>query len=203
MAAYTYDNRTKYMFHYSGDLVLDRDYFHNILLPRKKRLYGLEGIVVKDKKREIMLRFYSVELYKCFERLGVQGGNKRDIWVPEFIMKGNKKLQASFIRGLFDSDGSLAFKKRHKQFKYYPVITITMKSKQLCEDVKILLEENGVEFTASDADGYDARVGKKYERHQIDINGVKRLNHWMDRIGFRNKRHLQKYEFWKLNKYYK
>ncbi|MFC2175070.1 LAGLIDADG family homing endonuclease [archaeon] len=196
-----YDGRKRYRFNYSGDALLDLDYFENILLPRKRRLYGLDNLTIKSKSSALILEFSSVELHTLFVGLGVKSGKKSNIAVPEFIMTGSDDLKIAFLRGLFDSDGSLAFKKRHKQIKYYPTITISMKSANLYGNVKVLLIALGLLFTSSRRERYDDRFGRSIE-YQIDINGVKRLNKWLGLIGFKNQRHLQKYEFWKLNGYY-
>lgn len=197
----SHDGKTRYAFYYSGNLLLDRDYFENVLVPRKKKLYGLENIHTTDRRHDLALRFYSVELYELFQKLGVRGGKKTSIGIPPFILTGDKELQIAFLRGLFDSDGALAFKKRHKKIKYYPTVTITMKSELLFTQVKQLLEGLGFKFTASKRNNYDKRSGKWFGAHQIDINGVERLSQWMRIIGFNNKKHLDKYAFWKLNGY--
>ena len=195
-----YGGRKRYRFNYSGDALLDSDYFENVLLPRKRQLYGLNNLKIKSKSTALILAFSSVELHTLFDGLGVESGKKSNISVPKFIMTGSNDLKIAFLRGLFDSDGSFALKKRHKQIKYCPTITISMKSANLYVDVKSLLTALGFLFTSSRRERYDNRFGT-YVGYQIDINGVKRLNQWMQLISFKNQRHLGKYEFWRLNGY--
>ena len=44
--------------------------------------------------------------------------------------------------------------------------------------------------------------GVKTPHYQIDVYGEKHLERWMEHIGFSNKKHLDKIDFWKKNGYY-
>ena len=180
------------------------DYFRNVLLPRKKRLFGLDksNCRVYPKHSCIMFSFNSPAIYDFYCYLGIPCGSKRDIAVPEFVMNGSNALKAAFLRGLVDSDGSLSFKKKHKNVHYYPTIGFTMKSEKLWGGVSRLLSSLGFGFTAYQWRKRDKRNGKVYGCCGIDINGEGNLVKWMRLVGFSNKKHAAKHSTWKAHRVY-
>lgn len=202
MAEHTNKGKTRYPFIYSGDSTFDLNYFKTVLLPRKRRLYGITKDNLQIYGTELKFAFYSVELYEFYTSIGVEGGKKTNIAIPPFIMNGSKEMKCAFLRGLADSDGSLSFKRRHKKIQYYPVVGFVMKSTRLYEGVCTLLEELGVTFTGWPRKQFDTRTNRHYSSWGIDVNGKKNLARWMELIGFNNKRHLDRYEFWTEHGYY-
>ena len=74
------------------------------------------------------------------EKIGLLKGKKdENLCIPE-IFKVDDQLIKSFIRGLFDTDGCMCFKKRYKLFPYYPVISLSSSSKKLISEVALYLK---------------------------------------------------------------
>ncbi len=184
----------KYEFCYSGG-VGDINYFKTVLLPRKYRLFSLKLFEFKIKKKhEIFLRFDSRVILTFYrDILDVTESPKTNIDIPKWIFSSDG-FKRAFIRGLVDSDGSLSFKKRDKKEKYYPVISFTMKSENLFNDVKSILSGFNFHYTSG---RYISRLKmKEYPIFHINLNGIENLNKWLKTIGFRNKKHLDKYKIW-------
>jgi hypothetical protein len=93
----------------------------------------------------------------------------------------------SFIRGLFDSDGSLIFSKKTYQHNQYPTIEIKTVSHPLGSSLKDLLV----------AVGFRAALNRSAESWVVRLNGFEMLEMWMNKIGSRNVKHLTKYLVWK------
>ena len=51
-----------------------------------------------------------------------------------------------FIRGLFDTDGSVSLKKRHTDYHYYPTITIRQKSRDIIKQIESVLKRMNFQF---------------------------------------------------------
>lgn len=195
-------NRIRYGFYYAGDAVLDLDYFQEVMIPRKNRLYGLNKSNIRFQEGTVLFQFRSVELFCFYKQLGIKSGKKDYIEVPNFVMKGSGELKAAFLRGLFDSDGSMVFKRRYKKVQYYPVVSFAMKAKTLFEGTKRLLDDLGITYTTYHRTSFDNRYKKYNNCYEIHINGKKKLFKWMEKVGTNNKRHAEKYEFWLKNGYY-
>ncbi len=191
------NKRLRYDFVYSGHASKDYDYFLNILIPRKQKLFGVRRNSIQMRKNsEIKFGYTSKEISILFQEMGIKGGKKNNIFVPSWIMKGATPIKTSFLRGFMDSDGSLAIKKRHKDYPYYPVVTFAMKSEKLFDNIKEILSNLGFTFTGGPLKKYLEKTNKTYTQFQIDINGVKNLGRWIKLIGFRNKKHKTKYKKW-------
>ena len=122
-----------------------------------------------------------------------KGKKHPSLRIPKIFLS-SKKLKIAFIRGLFDTDGCVSFKKRYKSYPYYPVISLNSKTKRLIKQTAHILKELG--FKSSET--YDYKVKDKRNKkgytiiNRIDLCGDKNLNHWMNEIAFRNPKHLKK-----------
>ena len=99
----------------------------------------------------------------------------------------------SFLRGMVDTDGSLAIKKRYRKIPYYPVISITSKNKQFIFTIANWLKQNGFSLWAG-------KEFKKEKRpcyndtiiYRAQLSGVDNFKKWNNLIGFSNSRHIGK-----------
>ncbi|MBT3297922.1 hypothetical protein HN385_03290 [archaeon] len=127
-------------------------------------------------------------------------GNKRNIKIPKWIME-NEKFKIACLRGIFDTDGGLRFRKPYKSKKYtYPEIKLISCSLNLIEDVKQILNEIEITYYYG-VRKIDLEKNIPNLGYIIVINGKKRLEKFMTKVGFSNKKHLDKYNFWKKNGY--
>ncbi|MFH1376760.1 MAG: LAGLIDADG family homing endonuclease [Candidatus Woesearchaeota archaeon] len=173
--------------------------YHSYIKTLFKEIFNKEP-KTKLNKDGISLCLHSKEVLDKLIGLGIPIGKKKDvIRIPPKIMS-NKGLTKCFIRGLADTDFSVCFKKGGRIKNSYPRITVEMHSKKLIKDIKLSLESLGItcyyyERTRNTPFGI-------FQSYSLDINGNKKFEKWMRLIGFKNKKHLSKIEFWKKNGYY-
>ena len=92
------------------------------------------------------------------------------------------------MRGVFDTDGSLMFKKREKDVHFYPLIEIVSKSKPLISQISdIVTKFRFASHTYLDRKG----------TMRLYIGGRRSVKLWMDIIGSKNPIHTSKYLIWK------
>lgn len=160
--------------------------------PLIKKIFNKEVFITKTTRGTVNISFCSKAiltfLKECCE---IPSGPKKYIEVPSIIKKSGKKMKANFLRGLADTDFSLSFKKEGK----YPVINHGTYSKSLHESVKFLLVELGITYFAATYNR--ERKGTKLITYHIDINGKKKLQQWMQNIGFSSYNSITRYLVWK------
>tara|TARA_Y100000310_G_scaffold338502_1_gene428305 strand:- start:624 stop:1352 length:729 start_codon:yes stop_codon:yes gene_type:complete len=152
--------------------------------PILKRRIGHKG------NRYLELRACSRAVLEKFEKIGIPVGKKSGIVNMPEIIKKKQGWALSFLRGVADTDFSLVFKKR-KTMAFWPRITADMKSKELIVDCCEVLANIGIKVAGPyRKDRF--RNEKPYTTYQIDINGRKNFERWMELIGFRNEKHRKK-----------
>ena len=181
-----------------GDMSEDKHYLLNFVKPLKERLYRIKVYTYKNNTAGTSsLIIYSKNLVYFYKFLGLPIGPKVNIKIPKFIFS-DKKLEIACLRGLMDTDGSLAFcKGRHRKYSN-PVIHFTTKSKPLARQASEILEN--LEFTCSidfDSKQFDKRTNKTYIKNNIYISGKKNLEKWMSIIGFSNVARTSRYLVYK------
>ena len=142
------------------------------------------------------------QIIEYFHELGFPYGKKSLIVrVPDFILK-DLSLAKNFLRGHFDTDGCIIFGKRfgsnYSEFSrtrhYYPRILITTVSPNLADDLKKVLSDlkiNAKCYTSP------PRVENEHIRYNLNINGIKEINKWLDLIGIANPVQYSRYLIWK------
>jgi len=134
--------------------------------------------------------------------IGLKSGKKQEVEIPKQIKNSeNEEVIYSFIRGLADTDFTIKFKTRYKKKNYYPIIIGNLSDKKLVYQLKSLLEKIGFHSHIENRKTYDDIRKKNYFTYAINIVGKENLKKWMQKIGFKNKRHLVRYNVWKLKGY--
>jgi len=178
-----YNNNIKRLFKESFNITINNKYWPS------RRTYGF---VLRNKN---IIEFFH-------ETLGFPYGKKsKTVRIPKLIMNNSKKLKCAFLRGLFDTDGSLTFDKRRGKYclfkktnNCYPRIIISTISKNLSQEVeKILLELNIKNYTQI----YKSKNVNENKKYKIWIHGEKNLKKWINKIGINNPCKLIKYKIWK------
>lgn len=150
------------------------------------------GFIIREKK-----------VIEKMHLLGFPYGRKSQIVsVPKFIMKTrNLRIKCAFLRGLFDTDGSLSFKRstgKYCEFKrthhYYPVINITTTSRCLFDETKELLDDLEIGYCC---DVRHFPNQKWTDAYRIWIKGSRAIK-WMREIGMNNHVKSSRYEIWKV-----
>ncbi|MBS3051435.1 MAG: hypothetical protein J4400_04785 [Candidatus Aenigmarchaeota archaeon] len=169
----------------------DKEYIDNFIVPLIFRVFNIKLKPVKLKgQNTIRIITRSKGLFYFLKDIGFNIGPKDNIEIPKFILK-NKKFIIPFIRGLFDTDGSVSLK---KQGHNYPVISVKQKSRKLVEQLELILKEMGFSmYTEYDTIVNDNR-GFSSKGSRIYINGRKNAKNWMGKIGFHNPKHIRKVE---------
>ena len=191
-----------YINHYpkEGDYVLDiaghskddKEYHTNFISPLIKDLFGVKVNILFPKNQNcIHIRLRSKTIVSFLNNMGFPLGYKNQIGIPDWIKKKDVYI-TSFLRGLFDTDGSLSLKGKNKGVKYSPVLSISSKSMILIEDSYFWLKK-WFNLCKCLEIQYDKRTNKDYIKHRLYINGYKNMELWKRMIGFSNSKHIKKY----------
>ena len=98
-----------------------------------------------------------------------------------------------------DTDGSLSFKSKDGRPHDYPVIKISMASKNLISQVHKLLKNMGFKaYLNLDERVYDKRFDMFDVKSTLYLNGKTNLIKWVEKIGFSNEKHMTRYRVWEL-----
>ena len=165
----------------------DKEYMDNFILPLIKRIYGKTPKPRYWSKGTYGFRICSIDIIKFKkEVLGLPLGKKKDIFIP-FVLRNDKQLIKCFLRGLFETDGSLTLWKTNN--KLYPRIYFSSISKKLVEQVKEILMEDGFRVTYWETQPRNINWSRIYK---LSINGIEMLIKWVEEIGFNNPKNLRK-----------
>jgi len=154
---------------------------------------GTYGFVIRKK-----------EVIEFMHSLGFPYGKKTlTVRAPEFVMSSrNLDIIYRFVRGLFDTDGSLNFQKKagsnylkiEKERHCYPRIQFTCCSKQLRDDLSALLKKTGFQFR----EGYrNSKNPNEKPQFGVCLLGYQNLENWMFNIGLNNTSKLSRFRVWR------
>ena len=184
----------------AGDSKLDKEYLSIYVNSLINNLFNLTPKIVNRKKQNSMyLRLMSKGLNNYLKNIGFKEGKKGQINIPKWIRE-KKEYMRYFIRGLADTDGSLVLlNRKQKSFPYYPRVQITSISKNLVMNVSNWLKTQGIPLSFTKDKKRLTYKGKTkvHVGYRIQISGRKNLEKWMNLVGFRNNRHLDKYKKFK------
>ena len=189
---------------YCGDSSDDLEYYKIYVSNLIEKLFGIQPLF-SDHDTWFKLVINSKAIFKFYtSALGLPIGKKaQTITAPKIILSNSKLIITRFLRGLIDTDGSLTFKKKHKERHYYPVLKLSLASKVLIKQINELLIKLGfVTYLYLDAKRFDIRINKTTVIHEIYLYGNKNLGKWIKIIGFKNPKHLTKYLIWKKYGFY-
>lgn len=200
----TYRNNTKKVrFQLRGHLIEDREHYDNHVIPLFNKEIMIPifsrgvGIVFNKNKNFYGLSVESVKIEEHLNYLGIPSGVKRNLIIPEWI-KSNKKYIISFLRGFFDTDGSISRQRNYsiQNNKYHTQIRIYLActSKELMEEMYYMLRE--MEFKCTYR-SYKPSFKNYRDCYIIKISGGIQINKWMREIGSKNPKHMTKYLIWK------
>lgn len=174
----------------------DEMYLLDFVIPLIRKIYGLSPYIQYVKKdNSIMLKYVSKQLILWKKSIGLPIGPKNSIVIPDIIMKSNFVLDC--LRGIFDTDGCILFKRRNKDVHYYPVVKLFSISRKLIKQVANILVSEGITLSFE----YDLErtcIGNRRKKiHGLYINGEKNVEKFMEKVGFSNIKHFTKYLLWK------
>lgn len=186
-----------------GNIYQDKDYYDNVVCPLFSKVFK-KKIIAHEKKSNSVYGFYlcSKELVKLFRELGFSNNKTYNVRIPkEVLSSDDKEIHSAFIRGYADCDGCIDFLKRkgkYKSFKLryntYPRIWITSVSKQVIKEMSSLLKTMNVEHKVNKK---KSRKVTEKEQDTIVVRGPRRVEKFMEEIGFSSSGHYTKYLIWK------
>ena len=185
---YFLNKRNKYTIGIALNLSEDSLYFEYVA-SLIKELFNINPTVQKRKaQNRLDLIINSKAVFWYLRMLGFPIGVKKNrLTTPNWIIK-NKDFIKSFLRGIFDTDGSLFFAKRGTyKLNEYPVIEIKMCDSKFIDQLSKLLSLLGFKS-----------VKRKYK---IQLNGRELTEKWINEIGIRNFNSISRYLVWKKFKY--
>jgi intein/homing endonuclease len=191
----------------TGDIIEEYPFYVDIVIPRFNKLFssiikkpivlkqyasvGVCGIYIFNRKFTDYLQKY----------LNLKEGKKINACIPSLIVSDEQKI--SFLRGIFDTDGSIYFCKSNYKSKtpsFYqthhckPKIKLSLISEKLISEITQMLISLG--FSPR-----NYRPSKKKEKENTVFHVVLDLNSdidkWIKKIGFKNSKHITKVQVWK------
>ena len=165
----------------------ERRYYDSFIGPLYKKLFNL-NLNIRNYENAYGFELSSKGFWTFKNKiLGIPSGRKDGITIPNIIKVNDVSILTSFVRGLFDTDGSVSFSNRYGFERYYPVIGITFKSKKLVVEVMEILQMLGLE----------PKISKREPYWQLYLTGYGRLEKYSKLIGWSNPKHIDKVLKWK------
>ncbi len=169
--------KKKNYFSVKCDIKEEENYVKNFLLPLYKKLYNIDLKLIKR---------YNVCGFEIYSKVISEFKNKvirlpygkkiHKIEVPKLILNTrDRRVYSALIRGLFDTDGCI-YISRSK----YPVISITIKSEKLIQQVFNMLKKMGFIPTKTE--------------FTVMLNGPTMLIKWIKEIGSNNPKNIARLE---------
>lgn len=189
-------------YYLGGDLKEEKDY-HNRWVSKlfnKKVMIPLYNKKIKYKEHPKVgiygFHIFDEKIVRFFGDLGIHPGSKFNIGVPIEIRK-NRMLTLRFLRGLFDTDGTIYFEK-NRISKYplnkVPNIKLGSVSKNLTKQVyKMLIN---LDMHPRLKKPYKGKRDKNIV-YNVLIYRKGDINFFIKKIGFKNPKHYTKWQVFK------
>lgn len=185
----------------SGDPIDEKHYYDTFVAPLKNSLFNanLEAKLIDNKRRnEYGIDFNSQAIASFYIKvIGLPVGKKEPIVdIPYFMKNSTDSILISCVRGIFDTDGSVTFQKRHKDVHYYPILRISSMSLALIKSLNSILMYFNFPFYFGSREIYDIRYDRTHIIHEINISGKKNFRKWIKLIDSSNLKHSTKFSIW-------
>lgn len=177
---------------YDGHQINEYIGYQDFVKPLIQNLFNKRVNITKTTRGTVNISFYSKAILTFLHHCcGISFSPKKNIDIPEIIKVSPPTIKAKFLRGLADTDFSLVFKDGGKS----PVIDHATCSQKLHKSIKKILTEMGFSFYSGVS--HRERKGTKIVSYQININGKKNLQRWIETISFSSYNTLTRYQVWK------
>jgi len=182
---------------YVVSLNIEEESYKNYIIYLMKRIYGIlpSYIDVEKSDNSINIEYNSKLLLLWKKSIGLPIGKKSEITIPKFIP--NSIFVVDFLRGIFDTDGSVTFKKKSGRYHSYPVLKIDNKSSKLILQINSLSRKIGINSSFDLNSSHISSKGSESFISTIYISGRRNLVKWFNSVSPRNEIHLTKYQIWK------
>ncbi|MDP7323384.1 MAG: LAGLIDADG family homing endonuclease [Candidatus Woesearchaeota archaeon] len=180
-------NNNQHLYTVACHKMEEKNYMDHYVLPLIKRIYKKEPKPRYWSQGSYGFRICSKDIITFKkEKLGLPLGKKINIEIPR-IIKRNTNLMRHFLRGLFDTDGSLTLTAQNNTI--YPRIYFSNISKKLVKQVQEFLSNEGYKVQTWKIT-YDHKPWN--DTYKLSVNSEIMLNKWVKEIGFSNTKHLIK-----------
>lgn len=129
-------------------------------------------------------------LVSFLENIGFEKRNCL-LTIPNFVWE-NEKEGIFFIRGIFDTDGSICLKKNHGKRQFYPVINITLKDEYLIRKIQAWTLTHSIHSVVCCDTYTDKRTGNTYQKWRFEVNGHRNVQNWILLVGASNEKSKRK-----------
>lgn len=185
----------EYVVYCSGNPADEREFYDEVVGPMVCDLFGIQPRMRELSGGTYGFRLYSKQLVEFLtQKVGLPVSPKHpDLVIPRVFFR-SPLLVKNFVRGFFDTDGCVCFKKRYRDIPYYPVISAASRTKLFIRQLFEVLIALGFSPTCQlDVVRDDPRVqAGQTIIHYVELNGVSQLELWIQRIGFWNAKHVEK-----------
>ncbi len=160
----------------------EREYYDKFMKKLYKRLYNF-NLNLKEFENTYGFELSSKAIWEFKTKvLKLTAGRKEEIAIPEKFKVNDISVLCGLIRGFFDTDGSIYFRK-----KYYPVISTTIKSRKLVQDFSEIFNMLGFNAkTYRNKKGYSSLV----------LYGYANFGRYRKMIGWHNPKQIEKVKKW-------
>jgi len=199
-------NSKRVKFQLRGDLREEKENYERYIAPLFNKeimipLFGRKvGFVFNKRMNFYGISVESVNIEKPLNFLGIQSGVKKELFIPEWI-KNSKKYSRRFLRGYFDTDGSISCQRNYsiKNNKYHTQIRIYLvsTSRNLIQEISKILLDNNIKFLYDSRKPHSPDGFKRQKAHRIKICGGIQIDNWFKKIGSKSQKHTTKYQIWK------
>jgi len=199
-------NKRHYQYTLTGDIVEEYPFYEKIVIPTfnylfQNQLNGPTKLRTYESVGVCGIYLFQKDFIQFLQRkFNLKSGKKDTITIPPNIKTIEEKIY--FIRGLFDTDGSIYFCKNYNKRKsksiynsvhYRPKMKLATISYILIEEVNNILTNLG----------FHSRIQKpikqrknEYPMHSVIIDSKSDILKWIREIGFRNIKHATKVKIW-------
>jgi len=174
--------KRRFLIKISGDPIEDKIYYDFWVGPLIRTIYRKKIYPKLIKQNEYGIIFCFKKALEFKQKLGLPLGKKENMKIPN-VIKEDKELLKFFIRGVFDTDGSLTFGKDKNDIPSIPILSLSSPDGIFVADLKDALDKLHLPNRKTVANG---RI------HTIYIQG-KNLEKFMKKVGLKNLRHLSKW----------
>lgn len=163
----------------TGHPILDKEYYQYLCKLINEELNYLPKIFFRY--GAIRFRVNKKKFVDWLKYIGIPAGKNKfkNVLIPNCILKSKKK-SLNCLRGIFDTDGSVHFEKRQIYKQPYIRIELHMKNLELLKQIANLLRKYGLHPTISKA------------KPALYLNGYKYVGEFIKKVGFKNKRHINR-----------
>lgn len=164
----------------------DYKFLTDIYIPLIEKLFDIRPRLAKESSGLNAHRVYfnSKDIFEFLCKLNLKSPKAFTVSMP-YAIKGNRKLEIAFARGVFDTDGNI--NTRNNKFTVnYPTISLGSRSSKLIIEIATLLKTLGLNARIT----HHSDKGKPY--YLVRLYGFEQLAAFNSIVGFLNPYKAQK-----------